>query len=622
MEGTENLFQDFSPVTGEEWKQKIVQDLKGLDYDRAMIWQTENDFSVRPFYMSEELEKFSQTESAPGQFPYTRARKGRTDNSWDTCQEIFQPSAGEANQLARAAVANGGHALTLRLYNNLSQWEQYIESLDLTAIRLHIDLGSYSKSSLSSFYQTILTENMSGSVHFDPIGVGLDTGQLPYNGKELAENLKQHYSQIRAKNKNFYGITVDSTRFQNAGSSQVNELAFALALGSEYIAVLQQSGVAPADACRFIKFLSPVSSGYFTEIAKFRAFRRLWSTILSAYGVAAEDIDFHIHGITSASNQTLYDPHVNLLRGTTEAMSAAAGGCQTISVLPFDLPYSHGDAFSQRIARNTQHLLRYESYMDKVLDPASGSYYIENLTESLSQKAWSIFQEIEGKGGFLQVIQQGWLQEQIQKDKERKQQEVAIRKRTILGTNQFPLRGEKAAGKGSRQLVAVDSDGFSGEKISSLTPFRLAEPYEELRLTTEKYSQKTGKTPAAYLLPIGNLAMRIARATFAANFFSCAGFDVIESNGFDNPIDGVKDFEAKGGDVLVICSSDAEYSQFAGEICSLARKQKPEQMILVAGYPKDAIEQLKQAGVDDFIHVKTNALEFLQQIQQKLAIKE
>ncbi|MEM7183135.1 MAG: methylmalonyl-CoA mutase family protein [Spirochaetota bacterium] len=613
MENTENrLFESFAPISKQAWQEKIKVDLKGADYEKKMLWMTDNGFSVQPFYMSEDLQ--GKVEALPGVFPYTRSLRS-IGNHWKICQEI---AGSNIRSLMEEAIANGVNSITLHLQSP-SELEELCKGLDFANIELHISTAA---ANVEAKYLQVLQDKQ-GSYHFDPLGVALQSGKFPSKLDDLPKLLSSHFSMFQSINPNFRGLLVDGVNFHNAGANLTNELAFTLALGSEYLAILTEKGIDANQIAKFFKIRIPVGSNYFLEIAKIRSLRTLWSRILHAYQIPKDSIDFHIHAITSSWNKTIYDSHVNLLRTTTEAMSAAIGGCDTISILPFDSPYSHGDSFSQRIARNIQHLLKNESYLHQVLDPSAGSYYLENLTELISQRAWSVFQDIEAKGGFLQAICAGELQKRIAENRKEKDKQYAIRKETILGVNQFPPREEEALVKQENLPPAAGQfDSFTGESVEALPKYRAAAVYEGLRLQTESYQKKTGKTPTVYLLPIGNLAMRIARSTFAANFFSCAGYKIIDSNGFSAPEDGVADFFAKQADILVICSSDEEYPEVVPPICQLVRQKKPDQYIVLAGYPKDTLQTLLDAGVNDCIHVRTNTLEFLQQCQVKLGIGE
>jgi methylmalonyl-CoA mutase len=282
-------------------------------------------------------------------------------------------------------------------------------------------------------------------------------------------------------------------------------------------------------------------------------------------------------------------------------------------VLPFDNAYKEADDFGYRIARNQQLLLKEESYLDKIADPAAGSYYIENLTDQIARGAWEHFLKVEELGGFCKAIRQGYVQDEVEKTAQQRDLDIATRKTTILGTNQYPNLLEKMGDK-------IQHEGHccchceQGSEVRTLKPYRGAEPIEALRLATEK----SGKRPKVFLLTYGNLTMRKARAGFATNFFGVAGYEIIDNPGFASAEEGAKAALESKADIVVLCSSDDEYAEITEAACKgLKGKVKS---IVVAGNPKEMIETYKGYGVDDFIHVKTNVLECLTKYQQLLGI--
>jgi methylmalonyl-CoA mutase len=347
------------------------------------------------------------------------------------------------------------------------------------------------------------------------------------------------------------------------------------------------------------------------EIAKFRAARLLWANIVKAFDPACADelAYMYIHGETAEWNMTVYDPYVNLLRTTTEAMSGAIAGVDSLWVRPFDEAYRSPDAFSERIARNQQIILKEEAGMGKIVDPSAGSYYIENLTASIADQAWKMFLEIDDKGGYIAAMKEGFIQNQVKESADKRRVAVASRKETLLGTNQYANTGEsmKDQIRGYRCAVSCLE-----EKIAEpLEPFRLGEPFEELRLKMER----SGRRPKAFMLTIGNLAMRKARAGFACNFFSVAGFEALDNNGFDTVEEGVEAAVQAKADIIVLCSSDDEYSALAPQAVVAA---KDKGILVLAGYPKTTVEELKAAGIENFIYEGQNMVETLEKYQKML----
>jgi methylmalonyl-CoA mutase len=361
-----------------------------------------------------------------------------------------------------------------------------------------------------------------------------------------------------------------------------------------------------------MQFVFAVGSNYFMEIAKLRAARMLWAKIVDAY--KPKDKNYcktFIHVVTSTWNKTLYDPYVNMLRSTTEAMSAALGGADSITVNPFDSVYKDSDEFSERIARNIQIILKEEAHFDKVSDPAGGSYYIENLTNSIAEKAWELFINIQEKGGFLEAFKEGYIQDIIDETVQKRDMNIAMRKEVILGTNQYPNFAEKAdKDLNTDRIFSVSTKvGVIGKPLKL---YRGAEVFEQLRLRTDRAEF----TPKVFLLKAGNLAMRQARAQFAANFFGCAGFDIEDNLGYDKLENGVNDAFKYAANIVVLCSSDEEYELLAPEAYKLLDSNA---ILVIAGNPA-CKEKLEEIGIKYFIHVKTNLLESLTMFQKTLGI--
>jgi methylmalonyl-CoA mutase len=446
-----------------------------------------------------------------------------------------------------------------------------------------------------------------GSVDFDPIEKmvmkGKDTTALLEVTPELIAALKDY--------PNFRCITVNSVSLNNAGAYIVQELGYALSWGNEYMQMLTDAGIDADTAANNIKFNMGVSENYFMELAKFRAARMLWAQIVKQYEPKNDDsCKMIVNATTSRYNQTVFDSHVNLLRSQTEAMSAALGGIHSMVVTPFDAPYETPTDFSERIARNQQLLLKEECHFAQIVDPGAGSYYIEHLTDSLAQEGWKIFLKVEEEGGFLASVKAGTIQDDINATNIKRHGDAAKRKEFLLGTNQFPNFTEKSDGKRAENTTCCcahkDEQESAFKKIEST---RMAADFEDLRIHTEE-----AKTPVAFMLTIGNLAMRQARAQFSCNFLACAGYKVIDNLGFKTVEEGVDKALEAGADIVVICSSDDEYAEYA---IPAFKYLDGRAMFVVAGAPACS-EDLKAAGIENFIHVKVNQLETLRQYNAKL----
>lgn len=617
----EKLFSDFPSVSTQEWMDKIMVDLKGVDYEKKLVWKTNEGFKVKPFYRQEDLEGLKTTEGLPGEYPYIRGNK-KDDNTWYIRQDVRVEEPAEANQKALDLLNKGIDSLGFHIKpKDLSA--EYIATLlkDICCDCIEINFTTCQRHStqLAELLVAYFKEKgydpnkLYGSINFDPIGKmlqkGKDVSPIISKAKELVE--------ILAEYPHFRCIGVNSLQLNNAGAYIYQELGYALAWGNEYLNRLTEAGVPVNLAAKKIKFNFGISSNYFMEIAKFRAARMLWANIVKAYNPQCECACKMIaHAETSSFNLTLFDAHVNLLRTQTEAMSAAIAGVNSITVTPFDKAYETPNDFSERIARNQQLLLKEESHLNRIVDPAGGSYYIENLTVSIAKQAWDLFLQVEEAGGMVKSIFDESVQNAVNTSNKARHEAVSKRKEILLGTNQYPNFNELAGEKTPSEHKCCCGGGHNHEEEASfakLETSRAASEFEALRLQTEH----SGKRPKAFMLTIGNLAMRQARAQFSCNFLACAGYEVIDNLGFPTVEEGVEAAMKANADIVVICSSDDEYAEYA---IPAFKAVNGRAMFIVAGAPA-CMEELKAAGIENFIHVRCNVLETLKEYNEKLGIK-
>ena len=612
----ERLFTEFTAPTTQEWLDKIEVDLKGADFQKRLVWRTNEGFNVQPFYRREDLKDLKTPDALPGEFPFVRGNK-KDSNSWYVRQNIKVDDPVEANKKALDILNKGVDSIGFR-FGHEALSAEFIETL-LKDIRLDIVEVSYRTCQrhaleladlLVAYFEKMGydKEKIVGGVGFDPIErmlmKGKDSSAFMADMPRLVEKLKD-YPNLRC-------VMVHSDLLNNAGAYIVQELGYALAWGNEYMQQLTDAGIDADLAAKKIKFYMGISENYFMEIAKFRAARMLWAQIVKQYEPKCDcACQMIVNASTSSYNQTLFDSYVNLLRSQTEAMSAALGGIHSMVVTPFDAPYEKPTDFSERIARNQQLLIKEESHFDRIVDPSAGSYYIEHLTDALAREGWKLFLKIEEKGGFLEAVKKGVVQADINATNEKRHGDAAKRKEFLLGTNQFPNFTEKSEGK---EPVACDCSckHACDADIPAVKVSRLASDFEQLRLSTEK----AAKVPTAFMLTIGNLAMRQARAQFSCNFLACAGYKVIDNLGFKTVEEGVDAALEAKADIVVICSSDDEYAEYA---IPAYKYLDGRAMFVVAGAPA-CMEDLKAAGIENFIHVKCNVLDTLKEYNQKLGI--
>lgn len=614
MATKEKLFDMFSPTSTHDWIEKITTDLKGADFEKKLVWRTNEGFNVKPFYRLEDLKDIPHLGTLPGQFPFVRGT--HEDNNWLIRQQIQGNTPEEINKEAVLAIDRGVDSLGIKVANDIDEkyFEILFKDIDLKKIEINISCCNghaveVAKTLVSYIKSKNLQEEFKGSIDFNPFKRLLKHGlNFPKDIKTEALNL---YNAVKDL-KNFKCFAVDSFLLNNAGAYITQELGYALAWGVEWMNILTDEGLTPCEVASRIKFNMGISSNYFLEIAKFRAARMLWAEVVKAYGGDDECCKMTAHAVTSKFNMTIYDAHVNLLRSMTETMSAAIAGVDSIETLPFDVTYKKPDEFSERIAKNQQLLLREESHLNKVVDPAGGSYYIEVLTTSIAQVAWELFVEIEEKGGFYEELKKGEIQKAVNESSVKRHSDVARRKEILLGTNQYPNFTEKALDK--IEILGPCSCGCATEVANGVVDYlnfdRAASQFEQLRLDTEK----SGKRPKVFMLTIGNLAMRLARAQFSANFFGCAGYEIIDNIGFKSIKEGIDAAIENGADVVVLCSSDDEYAEFAPEAF---KELNGRAIFVVAGAPA-CMEELKAQGIEEFIHVRVNVLDTLIKFNAKL----
>ena len=613
----ERLLSEFPAISTQEWKDKIVADLKGADFDRKLVWRTNEGFNVNPYYRREDLEGLSTPNVMPGEYPYVRST--RMDNEWLIRQDIHVLDPKEANAKALDILNKGVTSLGFKLSRDQVNKETLailLKDIMPEAVELNFACCISVASKLAGALAEYLTEvganvqQCKGSINFDPFKRQLVKGISNPKWVTMCTEVLEAIRPLPG----FRVLTVNALNISNAGAYIYQELGYALAWGAELLDKLGDAGYSIEELTSRIKFVFGVGSNYFMELAKFRAARWLWAEIVGAYGdqYKGEAAKIHMHAVTSTWNKTIYDAHVNLLRTQTEAMSATLGGVDSLTVQPFDVTYQESDNFSERIARNQQLLLKEESHFDKVIDPAAGSYYVEHLTNAIAGEAWKLFLAVDEEGGFAAAAEAGSVQKAVNASNTKRHAAVAARREIFLGTNQFPNFTETASQKVHAEEKGGHSCGCGTPTIEALCFDRGASEFEALRLSTER----SGKEVKVFMLTIGNLAMRLARSQFSSNFFACAGYKIQDNLGFATVQEGVDAGLAAGASIIVLCSSDDEYAEYAPEAYKyLAGRAE----FVVAGAPA-CMEDLKAVGIENYINVKSNVLETLRQFNQKLGI--
>lgn len=416
------LFSEFKSVSSKAWKQKIQVDLKGADYNDALIWKTNEGIDVKPFYHADEFEVLPNTSNSKA-------------TNWKICQSIEVSDVNEANSKAIDVINRGAESILFIINSETISIEDLFQNIDINKIPIEIKLNFLSArffKNLNTFVTNKGNQSLI-STHIDIIHNLGNTGNWYIN-------LKEDHKAFEAIVKSTNQISIDLSLYQNAGATIIQQLAYSLAHANEYLNHLDNTIESEAKQSLKVTFNVSVGSNYFFEIAKLRALRQLWATLASEYNI---NTDCKIIAIPSKRNKTIYDYNVNMLRTTTECMSAILGGANTICNLPYDALYHKSNEFGERISRNQLLVLKHESYFDKVNNPADGAYYIESLTKQFSKKALQLFKNIETNGGLLQQLKEGTIQRKIKECAAKEQVEFDTEKLILLGINKHPNPADK-----------------------------------------------------------------------------------------------------------------------------------------------------------------------------------
>lgn len=683
-----DLTGDFSPATYQDWKKEAESSLKGASFEKKLITATYESIDLQPIYTRLDLEALPYLDARPGFFPYTRGTQaaGHTPAGWEICQQIDAPLPVDFNRELQAALSQGQNSINL-VFNragqsggvsiaDLNDFSTALQGIDLVKYPLHIDAGLFGLEAFMMLHAHCSTHGIEisatkGSIGGDPIGDWAISGKLPID-LESAFNRQAFLTRAAALlTPRMKPVAISGLPFHQAGVDSAGELAICLAGTVAAIDRLLDRGLCLEDVARGLRLSLAIGPFFFMEIAKLRAARLLWARVIEAYGGKPETGKITIHAVTSGFNQTRYDPYVNMLRATTEAFAAVVGGADSLQVLPFDHLTGQANPFSRHIARNTQLILREESHLQELIDPAGGSYYLEKLTAEVAQKAWAAFQDIERQGGLIGALEKGYVQDLIAKKAGQRQADLARRKTILVGTNAYaqvgeePLTGQTAgrpqpmsrravnpAGAYAARLTdlgeiagmpigdaiqtgsrALESGANLEELFNAVTPgaspslgikplliHRLADSYEALRDRVGASREKTGSIPRVFLLTMGPLSQHKARADFSQGFFSIGGFEVIYPEGFLTLAEAVVAASASGAQVKVICSTDDSYREIVVPLARALKEKSPASLVILAGNPGDQAEVFRQAGIDEFIYLGADVPQILSGILDKIGI--
>lgn len=708
---TAKLLDPFAPVSFEDWRKLVQTELKEAPFDKKMFTSTPEGIKLRPIYRREDIASLPHVNSFPGFAPFVRGAHaaGYVRQPWNISQEISFSSSREFNHAARNSISRGLNALNMVLDQatrdghdpdwalpeqvgsggvsvaTLDDLDHALDGIDLETTSLFIRSGA-SAMPFAALLVALARQRkktptaLRGCIEMDPLGVLAHQGKLPQSidGAYREMTVLTRWAGDHAPH--LQTICVHSRAWHESGGHAVQELAFSLATAVEYLRATQRRGLEVDLVAPRIRFAITVGANFFMEIAKLRALRMLWSRVTSALGASPASQALSLHVRTSQWNKTVYDPYNNMLRATVEAFAGVLGGCDSMQVGAFDEVLRRPDDFSQRIARNTQLVLQKECHLTHVIDPAGGSWFVENLTAELAQKAWALFQEVEKLGGMEAAMRAEFPQKSVAATATEKIQSVNRRRDSIIGVNQYadpkekPL--ERAAEDGrafhkrrvqqvashrtsleadqseivleklAKVVEAKASDLFevcveavgagatlgeitravriSDSPCSPITPVcivRAAAALESLRAATDQFVAAGQERPRAFLCAMGPLRDHKARADFSRGFLSVAGYEVISPAGFKTAQDAADAFANAKAQIAVICSADENYPALVPPLVRALRAKSPEVLIVLSGYPQDQLEAHKKSGIDDFIHIRADAFELLSKLHQKLGIK-
>lgn len=708
---TLRLLGDFAPVTLEDWRKLVQSELKDAPFEKKMFTTTAEGFRLQPIYRREDTADLPHVGSFPGFAPFVRGARagGYVQQPWNISQEIAFSNPREFNHAARNLIGRGLAALNMVLDQatrdghdpdwaspeqvgfggmsiaTVNDLDQALDGIDLESTSLFIRSGASAMPFCALLVALARKRKktptaLKGCIEMDPLGVLAHQGKLPQSVDGAYREMVVLTRWAIEHAPHLQTICVHSRAWHESGANAVQELAFTLATGVEYLRAANKRGLEVDQVAPRMRFAITVGVNFFMEISKLRALRMLWSRAVSAIGGSETSQRLALHVRTAQWNKTVYDPYNNMLRATVEAFAGVLGGCDSMQVGAFDEVLRRPDDFSRRVARNTQLVLQKECHLDHVIDPAGGSWYVESLTSELAKRAWSLFQEVEKSGGMEAAMRAEFPQKAIAAIASEKIKGVNRRRDSVVGVNQYanpketplatPVEDAKAFHKRRVQQVAshrtsleddqselvleklakvVESKGtdlFEAcvEAVSAgatlgeitravrindspsppITPVcvtRAAADLERLRAATDKFVAAGHQRPVAFLCNLGPLKEHKARADFSRGFLAVAGYEIISPSGFKSPCEAVEAFADSNAQLAVICSIDEKYPSLVPGLAAGLRAKRPGALIVLAGFPHDQVDAHKKSGVDEFIHVRADARELLTSFHRKLGIE-
>lgn len=612
-----SLAADFAPASHDDWKKLVDGVLKGAPFEK-LVGKTYDGIRIDPIYSR-----------ARGAAPIA----GRAAAApWQIMQRIDHPDAGAANAQALHDLENGATGLTLvfagangahgfGLDPSPEAVAKILDGVFLDAgIALELQIGPQSRMAAIHVAELVKRKGFSPAacdIRFglDPLGAGAVWGSSPYAWAEIVPAVTGAVQGLAGMGFKGPFAAADGRVVHDAGGSEVQELAFALAAGVAYLRAIEQSGIALDIAQGMVYARLAADADQFLTLAKFRAMRLLWARIEQACGLTPKPL--FIAADTAWRMLTQRDAFVNMLRATMATFSAGLGGANAITVLPHTLARGLPDPFARRVARNTQLVLLEESNLAKVSDPSAGSGGIEALTRELCEAAWALFQETEKAGGLFAALEQNVIQRKVAATRAAREANIAKRRDVLTGASEFPNLHEADVAVLDARPIVLPSYGETKYKFDSMPPMRLAAPFEALRDKSDAILKQTGQRPRIFLANLGTAADFTARATFAKSFFEAGGIEAVDNEGFADPAAVAAAFKASGAAIACVCSSDKVYADKA-EGAAKGLQAAGARHIYLAGRPGEQEAGYRGAGVGDFVFAGGDALAILRDAYKQM----
>lgn len=618
--------QTFNSVTTNDWVEKAEATLKGKTIE-ALKSYTYEKIILKPLY-SQEDEKNVADYPAGADFRRGIYPLGYVTNNWKIAQKISYKTPLELKDKLFDVLEKGQTALSFDVTAELLEAKDSFQEL-VEGLSERYPFALNAKGLLPTFLAEVTrvasenakNDKITGYIGSDPISMFGEEGVIVSDVlNDWAETIKLAHQNLP----NVQTVLINTSTYHQGGANAVQELAIAAATGVYYLQCLTELGMPLEDVLAKMIFKFSIGSNFFMELAKLRAARILWNKITEAYGASVELRGMHIAAETSLFTKTVYDPHVNILRAGNEAFAAVVGGIQYLHVAPFD-EFNGSLPLAERIARNTQNILQEEVHLQKVVDPAGGSWYIESLTSELAEKAWTYFQQIEANGGIIETLTSNWLQNEINSIAEKRAQDIYTRKQSIVGTNVYANLGEIVKGakeKETNNYLRIDG---SAVKIKAIPNARLSEPYENLRKASEMLESKAGSKPQVGMICLGELKQYKPRLDFMRGFLSAGGLQVSESGSISSYEEAKQFVSNLNTKYFCLCGTNEQYEMIGHDILSSLHAEFNDRSFYLAGLPeKDLQPAWLNEGIKQFIHIKSNCYETLSSIltEMEVAVNE